>query len=481
MNARMVLVHRNPEHLDAFRVTHMRLALITLLVLLAIPAAAQASPRQVMSFEAPRELLDAGRRHATLDEIKSFGVTQVRQLVPWNSFAPRENSKTKPRFDATNPDAYPAGTWGRLDNLFQDAELRGIKVLLTITGPVPTWATKGKRGHLREPNAKMFGDFATAVGRRYGDKVDMWSVWNEPNQPQFLLPQYRKGRPASPSMYRSLYRAAYNGIRRSTANRRDTILIGETSPRGNQNVVHPLAFLRGMLCLDKNYKKRKSCGRLQTGGYAHHAYTTQSGPRFVPPNKDDVTIGVISRLVSALDKAAKARALPKSLRIYLTEFGIQSRPDTISGVTLARQAAYYAISERIAYVNARVALFSQYLMSDDEPREEGNRYGGFESGLRRSDGRPKPSYRAFANPLAVENYGRTDVLWGLIRPQRTVTEVRIEVRRPGQSRWRELRTLKTTTKGVFGLSASHREGQHYRVRWTGADGRRHTGPPIRAY
>jgi Cellulase (glycosyl hydrolase family 5) len=456
----------------------MRVLLVLTLFLL-IAGSAQASPRQVMSFEAPRELLDEGRRDATLDEIRSFGVTQVRQLVYWNDFAPRPSRRTKPRFDSSDPDDYPAGTWGRLDNLFAAAGARGIDIMLTLTGPVPRWATRSKKGHLDRPSTTEFRRFATAVGRRYGDRVTTWSIWNEPNQPQFLKPQYRKGRPYSPQLYRGLYRAAYGGIRRTSANRDDAILIGETSPRGNENVVHPLAFLRGMLCLDQDYRRRRNCSRLDADGYAHHAYTTRTGPRFMPPSKDDVTIGVISRLVSALDRAARARALPRGLRIYLTEFGIQSTPDKVSGVSLERQPAYYAIAEHIAYVHPRVALFSQYLMSDDLPRSGRDRFGGFESGLRHSNGRRKPSYAAFANPLAVENYGRNDVLWGLIRPQRSETEVTIEVRRGGK--WRRLRTLTTTATGVFGFSTRHRERQQYRVRWTGADGRRHTGPPIRSY
>ena len=80
----------------------MRLALLILLCLLALPAAASASPRQVMSFEAPRELLDDGRRDRTLDELQRFGITQVRQLVYWDDFAPRPGRKRKPRFDASD-------------------------------------------------------------------------------------------------------------------------------------------------------------------------------------------------------------------------------------------------------------------------------------------------------------------------------------------------------------------------------------------
>jgi hypothetical protein len=456
-----------------------RLIVISLLCLLAFPAAAQASPRQVMSFEAPSELLDYSRVDVTLGEIRAFGVTRVRQLVYWETFAPRPKSKKKPNVNLSDPNAY--SNWGPLDQLMASAQAKGIKVMLTPTGPVPKWATAKKKGNVTRPNAKLFGQFVTALARRYGDRVDMWSIWNEPNQPQFLLPQYRKGKPYSPVLYRALYKAAYKAIRSVAANRKDKVLIGETSPRGNVHIVHPLRFLRGIACLNDRYKRTRKCGRLKADGYAHHAYTTRTGPSFVPPDKNDVTIGVISRLVRALDKAGAHGAIPKRMKIYLTEFGIQSFPDHVSGVPLERQPAYYAISEHIAYVNSRVAMISQYLMRDDAPRTKGFRYRGFESGLRRTNGKKKPAYKAFANPLAVQRYGKRDVLWGLIRPQSERTSVTIQVRRKGKKAWSKLRTLNTTVRGVYGLTARHRRGQQFRVQWKSTDGRTHTGPPIRAY
>jgi hypothetical protein len=458
----------------------IRLITLTLLGLLAVPVAAQASPRQVMSFEAPTELLDYSRVDVTLREIKSFGVTQTRQLVYWQDFAPRPNAKKKPGINLADPNAYPAGTWARLDLLIARAKTHGINVMLTPTGPVPKWATAAKKGHLVRPSPKLFGQFVTALARRYGADVAMWSIWNEPNQPQFLLPQYRKGKPYSPTLYRALYKAAYKAIRSVPANRSDKILIGETSPRGNEHIVFPLRFLRGIACLNGKYKKARKCSRLKTDGYAHHAYTTRSGPRFVSPRKDDVTIGVISRLVRALDRAGHAGGLPKRLKIYLTEFGIQSFPDKISGVSLERQPAYYAIAEHIAYVNSRVAMISQYLMRDDAPRSSGYRYRGFESGLRRSNGRKKPAYNAFSSPLAAERYGGRDVLWGRIRPRAERQRVTIEMRRKGKHKWSKLRTLTTNSHGVFGLTATHRKGQAFRVRWTSATGRSRVGPPIKS-
>ena len=103
-----------------------RLIIIALLGLLAVPVAAQASPRQVMSFEAPSELLDYSRVDATLQEIRGFGVTQVRQLVYWQTFAPRPKSKKKPKFNAADPNAYPSGTWARLDLLMHSAAAKRL-------------------------------------------------------------------------------------------------------------------------------------------------------------------------------------------------------------------------------------------------------------------------------------------------------------------------------------------------------------------
>ncbi|MBE2318487.1 cellulase family glycosylhydrolase [Solirubrobacter sp. CPCC 204708] len=462
----------------------MRRLLLTfpLIALCAWAPPAGASSRQVTTFEAPRELLSGSTRATTLDQISQFGVKRVRQLVYWRDIAPEPDSKTKPAgFDASNPDSYPANKWDNLDGLVAAARERKIDVTLTLTGPVPRWATKGKRDNYTDPLPAEFGAFATAIGRRYGDAVNLWSVWNEPNQPQFLRPQFKSGKAYSPKLYRKLYQAAERGLRSTPANAKDTLLIAETSPRGNSNIVAPLAFLRGMLCLDSKYRKSKSCGKLEPGGYAHHAYTTSAGPRWVPQNADDVTIGVLPRLVTALDKAARAGALPKHLPIHLTEFGIQTEPDKISGVSLERQAAYLAVSEHIAYVNPRVAAFSQYLMSDDPPRSSGYRYGGFESGLKSADGKEKPAFNGFRLPLAVEAYGNQDVLWGLVRPQRAVSKVTIERRITGYKTWRVLKTIDTTASGVYALKTPRKKGQHYRVKWTSPSGTTYTGPSVRSY
>jgi len=432
-----------------------------------------------MTFEANRELLSDGARDRTLDEIRAFGVKRVRVLMYWERVAPDSDSRTRPDFDAANPDAYPGAGWAPYDNLVAAAEQRGIEVYVTLTGPGPRWATKRKRDNLTDPSAKEFGLFAEAAGRRYADRVNIWSIWNEPNQPQFLKPQFKKRKAASPRIYRQLYRSAHKGLERS-GNGDDTILMGETSPRGNARIVAPLAFLRGTFCLSSRYKKSRRCGRLDTDGYAHHPYSRSTGPRTRESDRDDVTMSGISRLVRALDRAGRAKAAPRGLGVYLTEFGTQSSPDP-RAVSLTQQAEYNAISERLAYLNKRVKTFSQYLMSDDDPGAGGEKFGGFESGLRRFDGRPKPAYDAFRTPLAVQDYGRSDVAWGLVRPATGQTSVEILYRNRGAKEYRSLRTIQTTTAGIFSFKTRSRSGRRYKVRWSAPDGTVFEGPPVRAY
>ena len=224
------------------------------------------------------------------------------------------------------------------------------------------------------------------------------------------------------------------------------MLLGETSPRGTGKVVAPLTFLRGVLCLDSKYHKTsQSCGKVQAAGYAHHAYTTGQGPTFRPTEPNDVTIGVLSRLPTALDRAAKAGAITAHLPLYLTEFGIESTPDPVRGVSLQRQSEYRAISERIAYDNPRVVAFSQYLLRDDLPKPGVPllaRYPGFETGLFTYKGKHKPAFDGFRLPLAVKRSGSKVSLWGLARPAAGATTATIEARTNGGS-FHALTTVKT--------------------------------------
>jgi hypothetical protein len=204
----------------------------------------------------------------------------------------------------------------------------------------------------------------------------------------------------------------------------------------------------------------------------------------VPPERDDVMIGVLSRLSRALDLSARAHAIPRRVPIYLTEFGVQSKPNRQLGVPPAVQAEFDAIAERIAWANPRVAAFSQYLLRDDPlgGAPGSSVHGGtvgFQTGLEYVNGKPKPLYAAWPLPLTVSRSSGGYSLWGLVRPALGPTKVTILVR-PGRSgHYRTLKTVTTDALGYWSLR-SVVAGTVWRVRWTSPDGVPYQGPPIGA-
>ncbi len=457
--------------------------LLPFLVLVALgasaPAATQASPRQHTLVEAPRELLggDAALRTSTLAELRALGVRDLRVVMYWQDVAPHADARDVPGFHERDFRAYD---WGRYGRAVDEAAAEGFRVLLTVSGPVPRWATAARKDHRTRPSTTHFRRFFEAVADRFGSRVHRYSVWNEPNHPRFLLPQHAHGRPVSGTLYRKLFIAARRGLKAAGQADRE-LLFGEMAPRGTSRVVAPLAFLRQGLCLTANYHRRAACNRLQVEGIAHHAYTTRTGPGFVPPRYDDVTIGVLPRLVRAVARAERAHAIPSRTPIDITEFGIQSLPDPFVGVSYTSQAEFRSISELLAYRQPRVRTFAQYLLRDDDPRPgpATSRYAGFESGLRGSDGEVKRAYDGFRLPLVARPVSRTRVaLWGLVRPARGVTSVVLE-RRDGGGSWRTLKHLGTSARSTFSTRTVRRNDRRYRVRWAAPAGTIRTGPPTR--
>jgi hypothetical protein len=453
-----------------------------------------ASRGQLTFFEAPNELLSAATRDRAFAQLQTLGVRALRVQLYWHSVAPAPNSGRRPNFDATDPASY---SWGQYDAVLAQAQRLHWQVLLTVTSPVPKWATAGHRDRflVTRPDNLQFQQFMTAVGRHYGSQVALYAIWNEPDHAQFLRPQFNaNGTPASPRIYRGLFQAGYAGLQ-AAGIAHPKVLMGETAPAGVSKInprresllspVAPLAFLREALCLNSRYVKAGTCSALPVYGYAHHAYGNATGPFDRAKGADSVTIGVLSRLTGALDRAARAHAIPGHLPVYLTEFGVQSKPNRFLGVSVAQQAEYDAIAERIAYFNPRVASFSQYLLRDDPlggAPGSGVRGGtvGFQTGLRYVNGRAKPLYFGFPVPLTVLRRGHRYSLWGLVRPATGTTTVTVMVAAPHSSRFHKLRQVRTDSAGAWTLSSATRAGS-WRVQWRSPTGTLYTGPPIRAY
>jgi hypothetical protein len=433
-------------------------ALVAALILHAA-AAAQASPRAPLYFDTGSAAVRDDTRDATLQRLDGLGVRALRVALVWAAVAPDAGSRTRPAFDAADPGAYDWGGYGRL---IDAAHARGWRVLVTFSAPAPRWATAARTDQVTRPNAPEFGAFATAAGRRFGAAVSAWGLWNEPNHPRFLKPQYAKGRLVAPGLYRALHLAGVRGLE-AAGQAKDTMLGGETAPGGDRRTsVPPLQFLRAVYC--------RGCAKLRIDAWAHHPYANRRGPFYVPPDRDNVTIGVMGRLERALDRAGR-----RSTPVWVTEYGVQSAPDPTLGVPLAQQAEYRSISERILRTDPRVAALSQYLLVDDVA------LSGFQSGLLTNAGAAKPSLDEFRLPLTVRRSGRTALLWGLVRPAAGATRVEVLVRERGGAHSTAVTTRPTDAAGTWTARLPYRAGRTWRVRWTGPGGGTYAGPPVRVY
>jgi hypothetical protein len=75
---------------------------------LLLPTGATASKGQWSVFEDHTALVKASfaERARRLTEVRELGVDTLRIEVKWNEVAPSPSSKTKPKFDASDPAAY---------------------------------------------------------------------------------------------------------------------------------------------------------------------------------------------------------------------------------------------------------------------------------------------------------------------------------------------------------------------------------------
>ena len=103
-----------------------------------------ASRSQATYFEAPRDLLDPRTRDAALDEIAGLGVQRAaRRCSTGRTSRPGRDSRVKPSVRRDRP-ARPT-TGATYEPAIDAARARGMAVLLTVTGPVPRWATQRRK------------------------------------------------------------------------------------------------------------------------------------------------------------------------------------------------------------------------------------------------------------------------------------------------------------------------------------------------
>ena len=371
----------------------LALAAATLLV---VPSASASRFLQHGIFDDTQ--LNYGNPDQVFPLLKELRTQVVRVNLVWGG--PNGVATRRP-VNPMNPND-PAYDWSVYDRTVSYATANGMKVVFSILG-TPPWANSARGVNVVPRNILDLERFATAAARRYSGTfkapdgrtlpaVRQWLAWNEPNNPAFLRPQYRKvaGTAVIQSAidYAKICNAVVKGVRKTTVGS-SKVACGVTGPRGNNNpnssrpAVAPVAFLRAM----------KKAGATGFDAYAHHPYygAPRETPSTPPPPgihgnaPTAVTLGNINVLVKELTR------LYGNKRIWITEYGYQTNPpDTIFGVSYANQARYLTQAYGIARKHPRIDMFLWFLLRDERRGGE-----GWQSGLLTASGARKPAFAAF--------------------------------------------------------------------------------------
>jgi hypothetical protein len=384
-------VSRSPlTHLRAVSALAFVATLAALAALAAVPTASGGERMWVGFHDDPSYRWVPGRL-TRIERSAGDGATIVRLLVQWNLVAPRRPSSPADPFD-------PAYRFDDVDQAVRAAQEQGQEAMLTISG-TPRWAGGGNPNRMPR-QVSDFGRFARAIAARYSGRyegfpfVRFWSVWNEPNLNLFLTPQFdARGRSVAPRNYARLYAAAYAGIK--AGNSMAKVAIGETSARGRDRRVAGVSDTHSPGRFAELVAKANP--RLRFDAWAHHPYP------FNPSSKPQQIVRWPNVSLASLPRLRKSLSTwfrRGSSRIWVTEYGHQTRPEDSFGVRYATQASYIRQSLAIARKQSFVDMFIWFVYQDDQGQP-------WDSGLYTRGGAPKgvspAAFRAAATPLDARN------------------------------------------------------------------------------
>jgi hypothetical protein len=375
-----------------------RFALLALIALLAAPAAAvHAAQKMPIGFFDDPTFRWSPNRADNLRQASVAGASVIHTTASWAGIAP-----TKPANPANGDD--PAYKLADLDELVFQSGIYGLRVMIDING-TPKWANGGKAPNVMPKRLSDLTTFAKMLSNRYNGRqghgtVALWSVWNEPNLQLFLTPQFSPSRTVTavktvkgkkvkykktvftivgPANYAKLYKAAYAGIK--SGNSLAKVAIGETSARGRDK---PLGGVSASLAPGTFAKYLAKVHGLKFDAWAHHPYPTS--PNLPPLQKvryPNVTLSTLPTFEKNLKKY-----FHRSVPVWITEYGHETKPPDPHGVSYALQAKYAVQALTIAKNDPNVQMFIWFVFHDSS----GNPW---QSGLYTSGGAQKPAYDPF--------------------------------------------------------------------------------------
>lgn len=354
-----------------------RLTLLALTALLVFGAAqATAADRMPVGFFDDPSFRWSPDRAENLAAAAADGASIIHTTATWSTIAP-----TKPANAANGDD--PAYHLNDLDELVERASFYGMRVMIDISG-TPKWANGGKAPNRMPKSMASLTTFARMLATRYNGLsghgyVGYYAIWNEPNLGLFLEPQFSGKKIVGPANYARLFKAGYAGIK--AGNRNAQVAIGETSARGRDK---PLKGVSDSIAPGTFAKYLSKVKGLKFDAWAHHPYPT--APNLPPLQKvkyPNVTLSTLPKFEKDL-RTWFHRTVP----IWITEYGHETKPGEKHGVTPATQAKYARQALTIARKDPNIQMFIWFTFRDSA----GNPW---QSGFELPSGAKKPGYAAF--------------------------------------------------------------------------------------
>ncbi len=313
------------------------------------------------------------------------------------------NDRVTVTWDPANPTVIEEKPF--LDRTIPAASALGVDIVFSVR---PSRAN-AIGGNLLQ--ARRFADFVALLATTY-PTVKTFVIGNEPNQPRFWQPQFRKSKAVAGRDYEHVLALSYDALKK--VDPAIVVVGGALSGRGNDNARAPnnrsTSPLRFLYDLGAAYRASKRKAPLMDQ-FAFHPYPRSS--------LDSLKKGLewpmagyanLARVKQGLWDAFNGTGQPTTengLGIMIDEIGWQVRvasdaPDSLyTGVenvpvtTEARQAAVYAQLVRSSECDSSLKdLF--FLPFIDETS-----LTGFQSGLLRADGTERPSYTAVTNAISA--------------------------------------------------------------------------------
>jgi hypothetical protein len=309
---------------------------------------------------------------------KDLGIGIYQTQIHWNQVAP-----TKPA-NPTDPND-PAYKWpGGLTETIAEAAQNGMQVQLMIIS-TPTWANGGQPIRFAPDNPADYGDFATAVSKKY-PSVRLFMIWGEPNRaPNFqpLVPAKNrttmtltKAQQTGPRKYAQLVDAAYASLK--AVNPANKVIAGNTFTSAGPGAIYPYQWIK--------YMKLPGGKRPRMDMWGHNPYGFKLPSLKGPASpRGQVQFGDLKRLMKALDKAFR----PKKLPLYLSEWGVPTGfedLDLLYVLPVGQANKWIRAAYKIARTQRRIFTLGWVHPIDTERSSQGLLTTGFQR---------KPVYNTF--------------------------------------------------------------------------------------